>query len=347
MTLDDFEKLVQPIFQRAINICHELLKRNNLSGGDLKTIILVGGQTYLETLRGMLRAQLNDEVDISTDPMTAVTKGAALFASTRDIPENLQTRDKAKIQLKLKFPETTVELKENLGIKVERTKTEGDVPDTVFAEISRKDAGWSSGRIEIVDDAEIIDIHLEPSKPNGFNVMLYDQQGGIYPCEPSTFTIIQGMKVASATLPMNMCVEALSTEYSKQCNIPFDGLKKNTSLPAKGKQSFRTQTDLRPGNKNDHFDIRIYEVEEPWQRSLPHEWVGTIPFTGEDLPQFLPKDSEVEITLDVDASRLMKCSCYFPYLMSLSIRYFQIENKKVFQLKNLMEILRKHNTPCH
>jgi molecular chaperone DnaK len=314
ISIEEFEDLVRPIFQRSIDICHKMLEKNNLSGNDLDTVVLVGGPTFLETLRDMLRAQITEKIDVSTDPMTAVTKGAALFASTRDIPEGLQSRDKAKIQLKLMYPETTVETEEKVGIKVERAQTEGEVPDTVFAEISRNDKGWSSGKIEVVDDAEIIDIQLTPGKPNGFTVTLFDAQGAIYPCEPSSFTIIQGMKVANATLPMNVCVEALHTELSKQCIIPFPGLEKNKPLPAKGKQTFRTQNDLRPGNSEDLFEVRIFEAEEPYSRALPNEWIGTISITGEDLPQFLPKDSEVEITIELDASRLMKCSCYFPYL---------------------------------
>ena len=314
ISLADFERVVKPIFQRAVDICQKLLQRNNLSGNDLYSIVLVGGPTLLETLRQMLREQLSDKVDISVDPMTVVTRGAALFASTRNIPENLQVRDKAKIQLKLKYPETTVETDEKLGIMVERDKTDGEVPKVVFAEISRSDKGWSSGKIEIVDDAEIIDIQLHPGKPNGFTVTLFDSQGTIYPGEPSSFTIIQGLKVSSATLPLNICAEAFVSKRSKALVVPLKGLEKNKSLPAKGKQTFRTQTDLRPGNREDYFEIRIHETEEPGSKALPNEWIGTIPFRGDDLPQFLPKDSEVEVTLELDASRIMKCSCYFPYL---------------------------------
>ncbi|RLB71518.1 MAG: hypothetical protein DRH07_06410 [Deltaproteobacteria bacterium] len=313
-TVETFEEVVKPIFQQAVDISIELLKRNNLSGSDLFAVLMVGGPTFLETLRSMLREQITDKIDVSIDPMTVVAKGAALFASTRDIPEGLQVRDRANIQLKLKYPETTVETEENLGIKVERDKTEGEVPGTVFVEINRKDKGWSSGKIEIVDDAEIIEIELLPGKANGFTVTLFDNQGTIFPCEPAAFTIIQGMKVSSATLPLNMCAEALDTNRAKALIVPFKGLEKNTSLPAKGKQTFRTQTDLRPGNRDDLFEIRLYEAEEPYSRALPNEWIGTISITGEDLPQFLPKDSEVEITLEMDASRIMKCSCYFPYL---------------------------------
>ncbi len=318
VTIEMFEEVAKPFFQRAVDISIEMLKRNNLSGSDLFTVLMVGGPTFLPTLRRMLREQLTEKINVRIDPMTVVAQGAALFASTRDIPDNLQVRDKAKIQLKLRYPETTVETEETLGIQVERDKTDGEVPGTVLVEISRKDEGWSSGKIEIIDDAEIIEIGLLPGKANGFTVTLFDSQGTIFPCEPSSFTIIQGMKPPSATLTRNICIETFVANRSKALITLFNGLEKDKSLPVKGRQTFRTQVDLRPGNKDDFFEVRIYETEnfdpDALPRALPNEWIGTIPFTGEDLPQFLPKDSEVEVTLEMDASRLMKCSCYFPYL---------------------------------
>jgi molecular chaperone DnaK len=318
--LEQFEEVVSPILQRAIDITRKLLHSNNLTGEDLATVILVGGPTYLETLRNMLRSQVTEKIDYSIDPMTAVTRGAALYASTRDIPADLQVRDRTKIQLKLKYQETTVEITENLGIKVERAQTEGVVPDRLFADVARSDGRWSTGKFEIAGDAEIVGLDLMSNKSNGFTVTLYDEQGTIFPCEPSTLTIIQGMVAPKATLPMTICVETLSTEHGKQLILPVSGLEKNKSLPTKGKLTGRTQMDLRPGNKNDLFEVRIFEAEEPYTRPFPHEWIATIPFTGEDMPQFLPKESEVEITLHMDESRRITCECYFPAFDDTTIK---------------------------
>ena len=314
ITLAEFEEVSTPIIQRAIDISKILLERNNLSGKDLETIILVGGPTFLQTMRRMLKEQITHKVDISIDPMTAVAKGAALFASTKDIPTNLQIRDKANIQLKLKYPETTVETDEKLGIKVERALTSGDVPSRVYAEIARNDKGWSSGRIELEGDAEIIDIHLIPGKTNGFTISILDEKGIIYPCEPSSFTIIQGIKVANATLTHHICVEVIHSEKGKQCIAPIPGLEKNKPLPAKGKDVFKTQKDIRPGSKSDSILISVYNAQEPYSRAFPDEKAGTFVITGEELPQFLPKDSDVELTIEMDASRRISCKAYFPHL---------------------------------
>ena len=39
--LTQYESIVEPIFQKAVNICRELLKRKNLKGTDLETVVFV------------------------------------------------------------------------------------------------------------------------------------------------------------------------------------------------------------------------------------------------------------------------------------------------------------------
>ena len=317
VTLADYEKAVRPVFQRAIDISMKILKNNNLKGSDLETIVLVGGPTLSQTLRNMLSESLlqgNDAIlNTATDPMTAVAKGAALFASTKDIPLNLQQRDKAKIQLTLKFPETTVETEENIGIRIERTQTKGDIPQKVFAEIVRSDKAWSSGKVEMQGDAEVIPIFLDTGKSNRFVITLSDKKGNISPCEPADFTIIQGLKAATPTLPFALCIDALDAHTGKQALQPLGGLEKNKSLPAKGKDSFKTQQAIRAGNNEDVIKIPIYEGQ-PDTKAVHNHWIHEVLITGEYLPESLPQDVDVEVTLEIDSSRRMRLSAYFPYI---------------------------------
>src|SRR5699024_2287001 len=131
---------------------------------DLESLILVGGPTFQQTLRRMLSEQITDKVDTTIDPMTAVAKGAALFASTKDIPRELQKRDSSKAQLSLKYPETTVEIHENLGIRIDREQSTANLPDTFTLEIIRGDSGWSSGKVTVDGDVEIVELMLNEGK---------------------------------------------------------------------------------------------------------------------------------------------------------------------------------------
>ena len=310
VSLDEFEMAVKPIFARAIQIAKDLITRNGLGVGDIRAMLLVGGPTYSQTLRSMLREEFGQIVDTSIDPMTAVAWGAALFATTQSIPDELLIRDTAKVQLTLKYPETTVETEESCGIRIDRAKSETSVPDVVNVELVRSDGGWSSARTR-VEDADIIDIVLVPGRPNTFEVNVTDNAGNSLVCEPESFTVIQGLKVARATLPRSICIESIQTVKGVPKLAKLEGLQKNSSLPARGRGVFKTQKPLRPGNDTDILMIPIIEGE-PGERAAYNELVGVVNITGEDIPEFLPEESEVELELRVDTSRLVTLSVFFP-----------------------------------
>lgn len=316
ISLERYEKVCAPIFQRAIDIVKDVLARNNLTGRDLESLILVGGPTFQQTLRRMLNEQITEKVDTSIDPMTAVSRGASLFASTKDIPRELQKRDSSKAQLSLKYPETTVEVYENLGIRIDREQSTANLPDIFTLEIIRGDSGWSSGKVTVDGDVEIVELMLNEGKTNQFTIKLSGPDGSNIPCEPCSITIIQGMKIANATLPYSVGIEVYDTVDNKQGIYPLSGLEKNKTLPAKGKNSFKTMKDIRPGIKEDQILIPIYELSRgnEGSRAILNTFFGKFSITGQDISAFLPLGSDVEVTLNIDASRRGKLSVYIPAL---------------------------------
>lgn len=311
MSLENYESAVAPIFQRAIDISKKMLKNNNLDSTELEMVLLVGGPTLSQTLRKMLKEQLKTNIDTSIDPMTCVAVGASLFASSIDIPSTFQKRDKEKIQLILKYPSDTVETEIDLGIKIDRMQTKGEIPIKIFAEISRKDKGWSSGKVEIIDDAEIISLLLTEGKSNGFEIKMFDERGNPFPCEPSVFNIIQGFKAPTATLQRDFGIGLFIGDSERPLLSVPQTLLKNTSLPAKGKLNAKTQKDIRPGNAQDKIRFPIYEGENGTS-AIFNEPAGFLEINGEMLNKYLPKSSEVEITFLIDKGQKKKLIIYFP-----------------------------------
>ena len=246
----------------------------------------------------------------------SVATGAALFASTKALPTDLQGRNLDNVQLKLTYPDTTVEEKEKIGLRVLRKDTEGEVPAELVVEVNRSDGAWSSGRCNIDDDVCIVPVLLATGASNAFSLALYDDKGTEIPCEPSTFSIMQGLKVADATLPFHIGVEAYEAATGKTVFHTISGLEKNQSLPAKGRVAFRTQKQIRPGRPEDRIKFPIYEGQYGAQgtRAVYNPHIYDIVITGDDLPRLLPEDSEVEVVLDVDASMRITFSAYFPYI---------------------------------
>jgi len=307
-----------PIFQKAIDISLQLLERNNIAKNTLDSLILVGGPTYSPILRKMLEEQII-KPDTSVDPMTVVSKGAALFASTVDVSDEIkeQQRDKTKIQLEFGYEATTVEEEEFVTVKILKDKTEGEIPEKVFVDIVRNDKAWSSGKTEIDYKGDIIGVKLNTGKANSFKVLAYNEQGDLLPSEPSEFTIIQGSKIGSATLPYFIGIEVKSRASGKVVFRSIKGLEKNQSTPATGTTNgLKTQKQIRPGIKEDIIKIPIYQGEHgaDGTRAIYNEHVYDVIITAEDLPKLLPEGSDVDLTVKVDKSERITLSAYFPAL---------------------------------
>ncbi len=312
------QKTLGPIFQKSIDICIQLLERQNLSGQSLDSLILVGGPTYSPILRSMLEEQIC-KPDISADPMTVVSKGAALFASTIDISEEIkdEQRDRTKIQFEFGYEATTVESEEFVTIKLLKDKTEGEIPSKILVDVIRADKAWSSGKTEIDEAGDVIEVKLNSGKTNAFNVFAYNEQGDNIPSEPAEFTIIQGSKIGSATLPYFIGIEIKSRASGKVVFRSIKGLEKNQSTPATGTiNGLKTQKQIRPGIKEDSLKVPIYQGEHDSEntRAIYNEHVYDVIISGEDLPSLLPEGSDVDLTLKVDKSERVSFSAFFPSL---------------------------------
>jgi molecular chaperone DnaK len=271
--------------------------------------------------------------DLSVDPMTVVSKGAALFASTVDVSDEVkeQQRDKTKIQLGLGYESTTVEEEEFVTVKILKEETEGEIPEKVFVDVVRSDKAWSSGKTEIDEKGDIIEVQLNTGKANAFEVFTYNEKGDLLPSEPSSFTIIQGSKIGSATLPYNISVEIKSRASGKVVLRSIKGLERNLSTPATGTaNNLKTQKQIRPGIKEDNLKIPIYQGEDKSDgtRAIYQEHVYDVIITGEDLPKLLPENSDVELTIKVDKSERMEFSAFFPYLDFTFEKKIETENRQ-------------------
>jgi molecular chaperone DnaK len=321
LTEKDLEVIFSPIFQKAIDITKDLLKRNNLKGSDLGALILVGGPTYSPILRRMLKEQITDKVDTSVDPMTVVAKGAALFASTISVSDEVKetARDKTKLQLDLKYEATSVELDEMVNLKVLKDKTTGVFPEKIYADIVRFDGAWSSGKKQISEKSSIIDVILIEGRSNSFVINVYDDAGNKLNCQPNQFSILQGIGGLDKmqVLPYHIGIGKYFDSEEKDLFKPAKGLDKNKTVPATGViNGLKTRSEIRPGMLKDIIRIPIYQGDHNSEGSNPllNNLVTEVIITGESMPALLPLGSDVDITIKVDSSQLMKFSAYFPLL---------------------------------
>jgi molecular chaperone DnaK len=335
--LADFEKVATPTLMRTINITKKLLQRNGIEPSQLSKVILVGGPTYSPLLRNLLQQHLSAPIDASIDPMTAVAKGAAIYASTRPMPENLQNRDTTKLQLDIIYPGTINEAKAPIEI---RPYADQKV-ENLQLEISKKNKTWSSGRINLNREGLKLDIPLEEGQPNIFVLEAFDGNANRVFVQPDSFTVVHGLKLAQATLPYDYgiaSVKLIEGRKRKEVLAAFEGTRKNVPLPAKGKGIFRTQTDLEPGKSDEAIKIVIYEGENN-TRPIYNEFAGEFTITGLDIEEYLPAGSEMEISLYINESRKAELSVFFPSIDATLEKTIEITTKAINpnELSNFIE----------
>lgn len=315
VTQEQAFEVMRPLVQKAVDLCLQLLQRNEMKSSDLDKIILVGGPTRLPLIKQMLAEQVAPVVDTSVDPMTVVAKGAALYASTRDVnlPETIEANQPEVVRLEVGYEATTVELTDWVSLRL----APGEKRKTVMAELTRGDKAWSSGRVEVDAQGRVVTVQLKQGCPNSFVISLTDEKCNSLPCHPSEFVIIQGTKVGSAVLPYHIGISVWNDQKADGIFMSFMGLEKNKPLPAVGVVRNRhTTSQLRPGIETDCVKIPVYQADEYKEKSRAYlyEWVADVEITGDEVPSLIPLGSLVEVTLRVDVSEQMTLEVYFPEL---------------------------------
>lgn len=314
ITQSQLEPVLAKVFQKAVYITKDLLQRNGLKGSDLDKLILVGGPTYSPVLRKMLREQITPNVDTDIDPMTAVAKGAALFASGID-SEVKEEIAHGTVALNLSYEANSVQSVEYITVQLDKGESIGNMPAKIYVELVRSDNGWSSGKVEINDIGDVIECQLMEGKNNAFKVIAYDETGTIIPCFPNELNIMQGIVVGNAVLPYNISIEAHDSSLDKDVVKSVKGLEKNQQIPATGAlNGLKTRNQLRPGMEEDTITIPIYQSEHnaDGTSAVHNDHVFDVVITGDEVGQLIPAGSDVDITIKVDRSQMLRFEAFFP-----------------------------------
>ncbi|OFX25610.1 MAG: 2-alkenal reductase [Anaeromyxobacter sp. RBG_16_69_14] len=89
LTRDEIVKLVEPLVQRTLVVCREVLDAKGLAPEDLDEVILVGGQSRMPLVHERVRAFFGKAPSRAVHPDEAVAIGAALLARSLGNAEGL------------------------------------------------------------------------------------------------------------------------------------------------------------------------------------------------------------------------------------------------------------------
>ena len=302
-----------PLAQKATDISLNLLHRNNLGGKEVQSILLVGGPTYSPLIREMLKEQIGAAVDTSINPMTAVSVGAALYASTiKSETGKAGRQDEEILCLDMEYESTSVEETEWIAVKCSKPVNGGNVK----VQFVKEDGSWESESIEVNVVGNVVGVCLG-NGANVFRVKASDMKGNPLAVQPNTISIMRGAKVGSAPLPYYIGISVWDSRYEKSVFMPLSGLEKNRLLPAEGYiLTEKTMEEIRPGNEDDKIIIPVYQADEyvEGNSSALYEHVADVELSGLEIDGYIPANSAVEVKLSVDASEMMDMEIHFPDL---------------------------------
>ncbi len=307
ITRSEFEGRIEPLIDRSVAICRKLIEAHR----DVSEILLVGGPTVMPIVRAKLQA-LPVAINGAIDPMTAVATGAALYASTVAAP-----RAKAPTTAAIgPVPADASGGPAGIALDYEPASEFEDTtvivrcvdPRVGWVEIESANGDYNSGRIPPTASGHVLMLPLTQSKTNRFSVKTFSSSGGPLACEPEEFGIFRGLTAGAAPLPHSYRVELQNPDQPEQF-MDRVLITQGTPLPARGTLKARTTAELARGSQG-HIHIKIWEGDRKNLRA--NLLAYSLELNGENVPRKLPANTEVEISLEVNASRIARARLYIP-----------------------------------
>jgi molecular chaperone DnaK len=314
LTRAELEREMELLLDGALRLAEEALAGARIVGKDLDRILLVGGPTQSPIVRSAIASRLGSTIDFSIDPMTVVARGAALFAATieRDEPTPARANGEAPARdmsaqekLLLVFEPVSAKLTTTVGGKL--LGAGGRVAEI---KIDTESGYWSSGWVPLAARAFEMDVMLQEGKSSRFFVYARDAAGTLAEIAPGEFSIRHGLVVAAPPLPSTIGLEVTPSNGKAQLDPIF---KRGTQLPAQREVRYRSDKACRPGDDATSLAIKLWEGEE-LAEAESNVWVGLVKINAAELRRPLPENSEIELTIKIDASRLITIEAFIPYL---------------------------------
>jgi molecular chaperone DnaK len=301
---DALEALLSPMIARTTALCNKLLTRNRTAAADLSGLVMVGGPTLTPCIARQIRTDVGVEARHYVDPMTIVARGAALFASTQQLPTNLRRRRAgAALELRLEFEPTTTD---PAPLVVGKVTSPIPPPPGLRIAIARDDGGFRAPLTQVQPDGTFaVDLELVQNALNVFRVTAYDGGGRELPVEPEAIKMLHGFSIARP--PLSQSVGIMLAD-----NTVHWYLRKGAVLPARQTMTHATTLALRRGQSGEAVHVPLVQGESA--RADRNKVIGVLHIHADKISRDLPAGSTVEVTLGVDESAQTVGRAYVPAL---------------------------------
>jgi molecular chaperone DnaK len=307
---EDVEALAEPFVLRSISICRKALADRRLKPEDVQKLILVGGPTMMPAIRERLldpKHGLGIPLEFSIDPLTVVARGAAIFAGSHRLDAAIPAVIPAgHYGIQLEYKPVGSDPEPEVGGRVIAPEQTNLQEFTIELVNRAARPAWSSGRIGLSATGSFIaSLFAQKGVTNVFMIELRDGAGVQHETLPDRLSYTLGTSITSPPLIHSLGVAMANNETEWI-------ITKGTALPAKKHVPLRTTVTVRQGNAG--HAVRIPIIEGQHARADRNQQIGELRIYGSSIRRDLPVGTEVEVTIDIDASRIVRASAYVPLL---------------------------------
>lgn len=313
ITRAELEQTVRPLIDRCLELARRSLEGARIASTDLDRIILVGGPTQMPIVRDALESEIGAKLDTSVDPMTVVSQGAALFASTLEKAGAAQPSIPAT-PTKSATPAVGIQLSYERASGTLQSPVAGILPDRSGIQEVKIDAVggfWSSGWIKPVKNRFQVDVSLQTKFPvTQFAISARSARGDAIAVSPREFSITYMLPMAAPPLPHAIAIEVTGADGDSTFDPLFT---RHTPLPAEARRTYRAERRLRPSDMEATLPIKFWEIEvseDPQERW----WCGCVHVRARKLRRPIPEGTEIELTVRIDQSRKITAEVFIPLL---------------------------------
>ncbi len=288
---EKLEQLCEPVIERSLVICEDLLRSNGLNTENVGKVVMVGGPANMPVVRTMVETRITQLADGDLDPMTLVAKGAALYAATIGL-DNKQTdisptEKQVDAELWLQYPSVSSDLNPDLMGRLVTSKKQK--PTTI--KLVRSDGLWESEATQIYDNGSfMLNFELLPSRSNRFDILLSDTNGESISSTPSILKVVHGLTLSDPPLSRSIGLSLADGSVKRF-------IERGTPLPAKRTFVQHTTETIIP-NTDQKINIPIIQGERDTARFCRK--VGHLVIESNQLKKPLHAGSEIEVSIEID-----------------------------------------------
>ncbi len=306
VTRAQFETLALPAVERSIAIVQKLIQDSGIPLKSIDRFLLVGGTTFIPLVRRQTAA-LGIPVGMEIDPLTVVSRGAAIFASSQRLPsarERPATLAVGTAFVQLEFESVVKDLEPLVGGRVE---IDGAVPPAgTTVSLRRDDNGWNSGETSV--DAKGMFFTAAKIRDKGqsvFEISVRRPGGQSVPCTPSSLAITYGLQISSAPLPAGVGI-ALADGSARILH------KGGSALP---RPEVVYKAKFTRGLRRGSSEVLSIPVLSGDDAVAEYNRCGTVvSIRGTDISKDLPAGADVEVGISVDSSGVPSIRAFIPIL---------------------------------